>query len=229
MDLDLHYEKLWSEALLKFNQKKIEIDPLIDSESDQRRGITLLIRPNDLVKKEISKFTTELHKIDPTQYYYPLSDIHITIMSIISCYDGFDLNNITISEYSKLINLSINNTEKTKLHFKGITASNSCIMLKGFPENDTLNAIRNNLRVNFATSDLENSMDKRYKIMTAHSTIVRFKSDIKKHDAFLKVIEKYRDFDFGSFDITNYELVFNDWYQKKEYTKILDEFKVKIN
>tara|TARA_R110002051_G_scaffold145817_1_gene218765 strand:+ start:21285 stop:21965 length:681 start_codon:yes stop_codon:yes gene_type:complete len=226
MYLDQHYENLWAEALLKFHQKKIEKDPLIDSKFDKRRGITLLIRPNEFVKKAISKCIAELHKIDPNQYYYPLLDIHITVMSIISCYDGFDLNKITISEYNRLINLSLKDIEKTQIQFKGITASDSCIMLKGFPQNDTLEAIRNKLRASFANTDLENSMDKRYKIMTAHSTIVRFKSDIKKHEDFFEIIEKYRDFDFGTFEVANYELVFNDWYQKKENTKLLAEFKV---
>jgi len=225
MDLDQHYEHLWSEALFKFQQKKFETDPLIDAISDQRRGITLLIRPNAAVKKSISTFISALQKIAPNQYYYPSSDIHITIMSIISCYEGFDIDTINLPAYRKLIALSIKNTEKTQIQFKGITASDSCIMLKGFPQNDTLNSIRNNLRINFANTDLENSMDKRYKIMTAHATVVRFKSEMKNTDAFLEIIEKYRDFDFGTFEVNCYELVFNDWYQKKAYTKVLGEFK----
>tara|TARA_R110002050_G_scaffold110892_3_gene223613 strand:- start:23709 stop:24395 length:687 start_codon:yes stop_codon:yes gene_type:complete len=226
MDLDLHYENLWSEAVSQFHQNNFEIDPLIDSTADQRRGITLLIRPTKQVKKNILKFTTALKKVAPNQYYYPLSDIHITIMSIISCYEGFDLSHFNISAYIQLIHLSIENTNQNQIHFKGITASNSCIMLRGFPQNDTLNVIRNNLRVNFGNTELENSMDKRYKIMTAHSTVVRFKENVTKTNELLHILEKYRDFDFGSFDVSSYELVYNDWYQKKEFTKLLQRFKV---
>tara|TARA_R110000868_G_scaffold79232_1_gene225500 strand:+ start:4633 stop:5319 length:687 start_codon:yes stop_codon:yes gene_type:complete len=226
MDLDLHYENLWSEAVSQFHQNNFEIDPLIDSTADQRRGITLLIRPPKQVKKNILKFTTALKKVAPNQYYYPSSDIHITIMSIISCHEGFDLSRLNISAYLELIHLSIENTSQNQIHFKGITASNSCIMLKGFPQNDTLNVIRNNLRVNFGNTELENSMDKRYKIMTAHSTVVRFKENVTKTDELLHILEKYRDFDFGNFNVTSYELVFNDWYQKKEFRKLLQRFKV---
>ena len=39
-------------------------------------------------------YIKEIKKIEPNQYFYPNSDIHITVMSIISCYDGFDMTKI---------------------------------------------------------------------------------------------------------------------------------------
>lgn len=147
-------------------------------------------------------------------------------MSIISCYDGFTLKNIDIPSYSKVIRSSLPSEIKTQIAFKGITASNSCILLKGFPEDDTLNIFRDNLRSNFKDSALEISIDKRYKINTAHATIIRFNKTPINCNAFLSLLEKYRDFDFGSFEIDSYELVYNDWYQKKELTKTLDVFTI---
>lgn len=226
MNLNEHYEQLWLNSLLKFKQGIFKTDPLIDATTDLRRGVTLLIRPNDEVKDNIQKFFSELEKIEPTLYYYPISDIHITIMSIISCYDGFTLKNIDIASYSKVIRSSLPSEIKTQIAFKGITASSSCILLKGFPEDDTLNVFRDNLRSNFKDSALETSIDKRYKINTAHATIIRFNKTPINCNAFLSLLEKYRDFDFGSFEIDSYELVYNDWYQKKELTKTLDVFTI---
>lgn len=225
MNLNKHYEDMWFKSLEKFERNEFQIDPQIDSSDDSRRGVTLLIRPSELVKKEISNFINDLKIIEPHQYYYPSSDIHITVMSIISCYSGFDLGDINIKDYEELIALSLKNIKSEQINFKGLTASPSCLMLKGFPAYNQINSLRDNLRLNFSQTNLESSLDRRYEIQSAHATIVRFKTEVKNKNAFLELLEKYRDFDFGTFELENYEFVFNDWYQKKESTKILNIFR----
>ena len=69
-------------------------------------------------------------------------------------------------------------------------------------------------------------MDKRYSIQTAHSTIVRFRNHLNEKENFLKIIDKYADFDFGTFEIKKIELVYNDWYQRNELVKKLYEFEI---
>ncbi|GAA4239414.1 hypothetical protein GCM10022291_33620 [Postechiella marina] len=226
VNLKEHYSKLYKESVKNIASGKYEIDNLIDSKSDKRFGITLLARPSNEVKAKIEKLNLELKKVEPNQYYYPKSDIHITIMSIISCYDGFNIENIELPKYIELIKKCIPNKNNIKISFKGLTASNSCIMLQGFMNNNVLNDIRDNLRFEFKKSELEQSLDKRYSIQTAHSTIVRFKNHLNEKESFLKIIDKYADFDFGTFEIKKIELVYNDWYQKKELVKKLHEFKI---
>ncbi len=226
MELNIHYDTLWTESLAKFNQNEFKIDPLIESPSDLRRGITLLVRPNDNVKKTIAELIRELKHVDPNQYYYPPTDIHVTVMSIISCYEEFDISAIDISKYIDQITYSLQTIQRDKIIFKGITASSSCIMLKGFTKGKSLDTARMNLRSSFKKTTLEHSIDTRYKIKTAHSTIVRFKSEITKPKEFIKVLQKYRHVDFGSFEIDSYELVYNDWYQTKKNTKVLYKFEI---
>ncbi len=146
MNLDNFYEQLWIKALASFKKQEFELDPLIDDKSDFRRGLTLLIRPDEETKKNISVFLNELKAVDPNQYYYPPSDFHITVMSIISCYQGFSLDMVSIDKYLNIIEKSLINILNEKIVLKGITASNSCIMLKGFPETGALNQLRDNLR-----------------------------------------------------------------------------------
>ena len=193
-----------------------QTDSLIDSPADKRFGITLLIRPPQKVKNKVELFLEELKQIDSFQYYYPISDIHITVMSIISCYEGFRLDQISVSDYSDLVKQSLKGIDKFKIKFQGITASDSGIMIQGFPENEILNNMRNNLRTNFKNSDLEQSIDKRFTIQTAHATIVRFRKELQNKKVFLAGIEKFKNYDFGSFEITELELVFNDWYQREK-------------
>ena len=94
MDLETHYYQLFTESSKAILDKNYVIDTTIDAENDNRFGITLLIRPPESIKNKIQSFLNELKKDDPTQYYYPNSDMHITVLSIISCYDGFGLNQI---------------------------------------------------------------------------------------------------------------------------------------
>ncbi|MCX2680408.1 mutarotase [Galbibacter sp. EGI 63066] len=226
MNLKEHYRKLYNESINKISSDKYEIDNLIDSKFDQRFGITLLIRPSDEIKENIQKLLNELKTVEPNQYYYLNSDIHITIMSIISCYEGFDIKKIELPKYIELIKKCLPANQNLNIQFKGLTASDSCIMLQGFMDNDVLNEIRNKLRVEFKNSRLEQSLDKRYPIQTAHSTIVRFRKRFEQKGDFLKIIDKYSNHDFGSFEVKKLEFVYNDWYQRKGFVKKLYEFEI---
>ena len=226
MDIESHYNNLYNNSIKKIIADDYEVDDLIDAALDNRFGITLLTRPSGKVKTNIQKFLEQLRSIEPNQYYYKNSDIHITIMSIISCYRGFKLNNLQLSEYIRIIKQSLISNANVEISFKGITASPSCIMVQGFMNNESLNIIRNNLRRNFKNTNLEQSIDQRYSIHTAHSTVVRFKEKLTNKSEFLKMIDAFRNHDFGSFPVKSVELVYNDWYQKFEHIKKLHVFSI---
>lgn len=226
MNLTEHYKELYESSIKKIEKGDYLIDLLIDSPADRRCGITLLIRPPENIKIQIQKFLDKLKQVDPSQYYYPESDIHITVMSIVSCYDGFKLEQIAISDYINLIEESLNGIDSLQIKLKGITASDSGIIVQGFPENDTLNKLRDNLRANFKKSLLEQSIDKRYSIKTVHSTVVRFRKPIQKRDSFVEFLERNKNVVFGTFEVKELELVFNDWYLREEKTKLLANFKI---
>ena len=223
MNLAEHYHKLYTESIAKIAAGNYETDHLIDSDTDQRFGITLVIRPDVITNNNIQQFLSEAKAIEPDQYYYQNSDIHITLMSIISCYDGFDLKDIHIEDYIQLIQQVLARYKYFKIQFKGLTASPSCILIQGYLT-DTLNEIRDDLRAGFKNSGLQQSIDKRYAIQTAHATMIRFRSELENKNALVQLIEKYRDFDFGTFEVKEVELVYNDWYQREKYVKKLHQF-----
>lgn len=223
MNLQEHYKALYAESIIKIKSGNIQTDDLIDSGTDNRYGITLRVRPGATITKSILDFLERLHQVDPRQYYYRDSDIHITVLSIISCYTGFDLQRIAIPDYIRVIEQSLVG-RTIRIRFTGITASASCIMLQGFPEDETLNDIRNNLRTNFKNSALDQSIDKRYSIQTAHTTVVRFRKPIINLGKYLEILEIYRHHNFGTLHTNTLELVHNDWYHRSERTKQLHTF-----
>ncbi|MFI2742331.1 2'-5' RNA ligase family protein [Zhouia sp. PK063] len=218
-----HYDQLYETSLEKINKDGCQTDDLIFSENDKRYGITVLIRPSEEVKYKVQKFLKELSSIDDLQYYYKNSDIHITVMSVISCYSGFHLSDINLEDYISLIKQCLPK-HPFKISFKGITLSPSCVLIQGFFADETLNNFRDDLRLAFKNSNLEQSLDKRYAIQTAHSTVVRFQYPLKNKSAYLHHLQLYRNFNFGSFTINEVELVFNDWYQKASKVKKLHTF-----
>jgi len=226
MDLAEHYNKLYNDSIAKIANGEYEIDHLIDSETDKRFGITLVIRPDLATNNNIQQFLAEAKAIEPDQYYYQNADIHITLMSIISCYGDFDLKDINVQDYIQLIQQVLAKHKSFKIQFKGLTASPSCILIQGFLITDTLTKIRDDLRAGFKNSDLQQSIDKRYAIQTAHATVIRFRSELKNKEALIDLVEKYRTFDFGSFEVKQVELVYNDWYQREKFVKKLHVFEL---
>ena len=224
MDLNQHYNQLYkksSEAILAGNYK---LDSQLNNESDSRFGITFLIRPSEIIKANIQLFLDELKVVEPHQYYYPDADIHITLMSIISCYEGFILDKISVEDYIKIIQESLINLGEIKIEFRGVTASPSALMIQGLPADESLNNLRKKLRDNFKKSALQQSIDSRYAIATAHSTVMRFQEKLRNPEKLIEITQRFRDYDFGEFTVDKVELVFNDWYQRESNTIHLQDF-----
>ena len=226
MNLHKLYTDLYNESYQKILNEDYSIDLNIDNPADKRFGLTLLIKPQIETKNKIQNFLTELKDIEPQQYYYSNADLHITALSIISCYDGLSLSDINVSEYSKTIAKSLESVSEFEIEFKGITASESAIMIQGFPKTETLNEIRENLRSNFGKSSLQKSIDRRYRLTAAHITVMRFRKKLNDASQFINYIEKYRDYDFGTSKISKLDFTYNDWYQREEVVQKLAEFKI---
>jgi len=224
MNLTEHYNQLYKKSSKAILTEQYKLDPQINNPSDSRFGLTLLIRPSETIKANIQLFLEEIKVIEPNQYYYPDSDIHITVMGIISCYEGFTLDQINIPEYIDLIEQSLVELDQIEIEFRGLTASPSAIMIQGFPTDESLNIFRNKLRESFKNSTLEQSIDSRYTIAAAHSTVMRFQEKLENTKQLIQFAEKFRDYNFGKFQVKKLELVYNDWYQRERNTIHLADF-----
>ncbi|WKN32247.1 mutarotase [Porifericola rhodea] len=222
--LEEHYKQMWSHAQQHILDKGAKADLQIDDAHDKRYGITLLLRPPQTVAQQIEAFLSQMQGLEPDQYYYPVSDLHLTVLSIISCYSGFSLDQININDYDQKIEDVLLGLPPLELSFRGITASPATILLQGFPHNEALQMLRDRLRSSFKSSNLQHSIDSRYHIFTAHSTIIRFRKAFKRPSRFIEQLEKYRDYPFGTFTAQELELVANDWYQRQGKVRLLKTY-----
>jgi 2'-5' RNA ligase len=224
-----HYNRMYRKAYEEILLKKEEVDPLLRPENlkqDTRSGVSLIIRVSAATIPSIVTLFEELQGVEPNQYYYPLEDLHITVLSIISGFVGFDLSSLHLSSYTEIIQSCLIALPPIVLRFSGLTMSSSCLMIQGFIENeeDGLNVLRSRLRSAFKTSGLQQTCDFRYLLRTAHVTILRLRYPMEKHQEYLSIIEKYRNVDFGRLIVSDLEFVENDWYMRSDKVKILQRF-----
>jgi len=224
MDLDALYEQLRTETVKRIREGSEEWDPLIDSPDDDRYGITLQLRPGPDSRGRIRLFLQEALGVEPDQYAYPESDLHITVMSIISCFRGFRLEQIEPEAYIDYIRRSIGEASSFRYWLKGVTASPSCLMIQGYFEDDILNRLRDRLRKNFGDSRLQHSIDSRYRTESGHCTVFRLRRPLTDRKGYLGLIEGNVDRDFGTFRVSELELVANDWYQRSNKCRVLQRF-----
>jgi len=223
MDLQLHYKLMNEEALESFQEDRYQIDHLIDSNTDSRFGLTLLIRLSEPIKRNIQGLLSDLSMVEPNQYYYPDSDLHITALTLISCYTGFGLSKIDPNQYIDLLNRELQAFQPFRIECKGAIFSKTGVLIKGFPD-PALGEIRDKLRFRFKDSELLHSIDSRYAIRTAHITAMRFRRQIANKKELIRKVRQYEYTNFGTLEVKALELVFNDWYQRHSRTKRLYTF-----
>ncbi|HJR99903.1 MAG TPA: hypothetical protein VJ780_03105, partial [Flavobacterium sp.] len=85
---------------------------------------------------------------------------------------------------------------------------------------------RDELRKAFKNTNLKQSIDSRYSLFTAHSSVCRFRKPITDTSKLITVLEQNRTHSFGKFAVKEVELVYNDWYQKTEKTTVLHQFTI---
>ena len=224
MNLLAQYAAMRQAALRQFAQGEAEVDTLLGAPHDTRRGLTLLARPPAVVKARIETMLADFRQTEPGQYYYPAADIHLTILSIISCYPGFSLHTIDPGKYQRALGGILENRKPFTIRYAGLTASPGGIMVQGFPQDDSLAGLRQAIREFFQHAGLPQSIDQRYRLQTAHSTVIRFQKPLANPAALLEKISEYQARDFGSFEVAAVELVYNDWYQRAGNTVLLEKY-----
>ncbi len=224
MNLQVHYDEMRAAAVRKLECGEAALDYLIDDLRDDRRGITLLARPPARITDAIEAITAEFWQSEPDQYYQPVADMHLTIMSIITCYSGFSLDLVDPSDYANAVGAIGQGIQPFRIDYSGLTASPGGIIVQGFPQGNGLHMLREEIRHYFRSSSLQQSIDQRYSIQTAHATVIRFRKPLLDPARLLDTLKKYRQHFIGSFEVEEVELVYNDWYQRAANTVLLGNY-----
>lgn len=223
--LEEQYENLWQNALRAFQADKLEIDGrLVPGQIDKRKGLTLILRPDPSMAMRFNAFLDSLSQREPTQYYYPSTDFHITLLSLFTATENFTPHIARASEYIAAVDKALKEASEFQLHFRGLTASANAIMIQGFPEDATLANLREKLRQCLRDAGLGDGLDQRYVLQTAHVTVCRFRQAFRDKTSFIDWLNSYRTHDFGSARVREVHLVENDWYMSAAQVRILKTY-----
>ena len=220
------YDDIWNRGSELILSGDSETDSQVDNPDDLRRGITLIFRPNQNVLDNFDVFLRLAEDVEPGQYIYAPTAIHTTVLTIITCTEKFGLDQIDGSDYSRVIRSCVDQIEPFAVDFRGITASESCVMAQGFPLDNTLKRVRALLRERFRNSALRHSIDERYTIEIAHSTLIRFRKRLSRPREFFDFLSQFRSVEWGKSNVFELELVFNDWYHKSDRVEEIARFRV---
>src|SRR5208337_1103470 len=73
------YDQLWSSSIGRIRAGKIQPDAVLAAgKPDRRRGLTLIARPSPEARKHVAAFLRQLRRLEPDQYYYAPSQLHVT-------------------------------------------------------------------------------------------------------------------------------------------------------
>jgi 2'-5' RNA ligase len=193
---------------------------------DRRRGLTLIARPSAEVRERVAKFLRELRRLEPEQYYYARTDLHLTILSPFTATIAHKRFFARMEKYLAAVDSALQNVGPMRIEFAGVTVSPGAIMIQGFPDSEALNDLRDNLRQQLRVRGLTRGLDVRYRLETAHMTVARFRAPLRDSEHFAVALARARRRSFGAMTIKSLSLVTNDWYMTHRTVKTLSRYRL---
>ena len=221
------YDEMWARAAAAIRSGNIVPDPHIGDPNDSRRGLTLILRPGPGVVEAFGRFMNVASDLEPGQHYYRPEEIHTTVLAILTCQRGLGLDDIDVPAYAETVRNCLDRIKPFDLSFKGLTASTECVMAQGFPEGGEIRKLRDSLRDAFERAAFRSSIDRRYRIHTAHSTLIRFRERLTDSERFFRLLDEHRNADWGTCRVATMALVFNDWYHSAGLTRKIGDFELR--
>lgn len=214
--LQAHYDRLWSGAIGRIRAGDIEADPVLAAgRPDRRRGLTVIARPGPEVRRRVAAFLGRLRAVEPNQHYYARMELHVTVLSLFTATVAPARFFARTGEYADVVDSVLEKAAPFRIEFVGVTVSPGAILIQGFCD-ETLNRLRDALRGELRSRGLGEALDERYRLETAHLTVVRFQARLRESERFAAELERARAFPFGATDMNTLSLVRNDWYMTRQ-------------
>lgn len=207
-----HYEAMWESAHGAIAAGDIDIDARLATMPDPRRGLTLIARPGAALAARFDALLEHLASAEPEQYRHPPADMHLTILSLFTVTDDPAAELARMDAYRAAVHAALEGVRAFEIRFDGITLSRGAVMARGYPCGPALGELRERLRAELRARGLDASLDGRYRLVTAHTTLLRFAAPLRQPARFAALLDALREAPLGSMRVEEVELVINDWY-----------------
>lgn len=233
MDFDLkrEYENYWIKGQERILEEGFVIDrSLLPLEKDQRRSLGLYFW-NPKVKERLQPVLQELAQNFPQEliiYGLPNSpaQLHVSIFVGMTADIGYDTKYQPLElQYVQVFDTVLKNASPIKASWQGIVGNNDAIVVKGYPDNNYFNSLRQQLKAQLVAAKLDPFLIKETKIF--HSTIARYLKPVKDHQKLIDFIDKYNQTDFGEDTYDQMHLIRSSWLMAKEQITLLKSYQLK--
>ena len=216
------YDALWDAAAPAVRRGEAALDPWIGRKAeDARLGVTLLARPAPALAGRLSELQDELRALEPAQHYQPAADLHLTVLTPFTATVDHAPYLAHVDAYRAAVAEAVDGAPRFVVDVAGLTLSPAAVLAQGFPRDGTLEEVRGRLRAGLTARGLGAALDRRYRLVTAHTTLVRFSAPLRDPARFVDALAAARRRTFGAWQVDRLELVVNNWYLSAERTRVL--------
>jgi hypothetical protein len=199
----------------------VEVDRVLAAgRPDARRGISLVI-PADGIAPAYEALVADFAALDGEQYYYPRSDLHITIFDFLQAREGHAADPGHEASFREVSRSALALTGSFAIELRGVVFSRAAVLIKGY-DGDRLCGLRKRIRAELGARRLGN--DERYESSSAHISFARFRRRPSDPAALCGLIEASGEMDLGTLKIGAVELVEYDWYNSAASRRVLERF-----
>ena len=186
--------------------------------ADTRRGLTLLIPVAPAVAAATADTLADLRTADPTLYYYPAPDLHLTLLTPLTGQPNQQLPTTLAQTYVAALREVLHDAPAFSIDFAGLTFTPAAVLLQGYPE-PQLQQLREHVRQCLQEAALP--LHERYRSISAHTTVVRFPVLPAHPGALVEYVAARRETPVRRQSVTELLLVWNDWYNRRERSRLL--------
>lgn len=212
----------------KLLKGKVHVEKaLIDRNLDKASGLNLIAKLPEKNGQEVEgKVYQPLKKIIPGQYFYPLSDLHITFLDVLPHRDNFKIADEELKRYSDVLDEFFSNIKPFEVEFVGVMAAKIGVGLQGYPIENKLNDLRNKLRNKLVDVGLKNEEERKYKLESTHITCIRFLKPITPEigKSLVDFIEENRETPITKARFSSVLLNISGRFDKTEKIEIIKEY-----
>lgn len=143
--------------------------------TDQRCGVNLVCRPTGDVASYIKEIQRKLSKLEPTQYYYPSSDLHLTLLELCHSRKPEEATQIA-TQTERFLNEILTGIGSATVDNPILGFDERGCALNFIPVDDALQEARTTIRHCLETHGI--AVDARYLPKSAHVSLMRYISPL---------------------------------------------------
>jgi 2'-5' RNA ligase len=217
------YESIRERDLACLRSGAVELDRVLAAGlPDSRRGISLVM-PASRIAPGYEGLVARFAAVDPAQYYYPRSDLHITIFDFTQAREGCVADPGLEASFREISRAALASFAGFAVELRGVVFNRAAGIVKGF-DRDRLLGLRQRIRKELVARGIRN--DERYESGSAHITFARFRQPPADPAALCEAAEAAREIELGHVDAGEVELVEHDWYNSPASRRLLERFRL---